>query len=180
MFIAAASDQSLEPRREGGGGERKTERGRERHEGNKRVGGGAEREPKHANQPLAGIHAVVFINGVCACRSGPLEAVCSHGGGNGRTSADWLIPHDCTEGKVFTYSFIHPFIHSPAAACALNTISRRCQWRRSRKQEVDAKCCGARRHIHREGPRSGTVPTVHLPPRPRCTLGLLLPVRLPR
>lgn len=48
---------------------------------------------------------------------------------------------------------IHSFIHSPAAVSALNKISHCCRRRSRRKQEVDAECCGTRRHVHRDGLR---------------------------
>ncbi|TWW78017.1 Rho-related GTP-binding protein [Takifugu flavidus] len=58
------------------------------------------------------------------------------------------------------YLFIRSFIHSPAAASALNKISHRCRWRSRRKQEADAECCGTHRHVHRDGLRFGC--PVHL------------------
>lgn len=57
MFIAPASDQRLEPQTEGrgGGSERKTERGRERQEGNKRVreGEDAVKSGPNVNTPIS-------------------------------------------------------------------------------------------------------------------------------
>lgn len=48
---------------------------------------------------------------------------------------------------------IHSFIHSPAAASALNKISHCCRRRSRRKQEADVECCGTHRHVHRDGLR---------------------------